>query len=98
MHSLQLLRKPTGPVTPELSFDMFYSLLIKIVIFKKNPTDCNTNSFWIVRVHDGLKTSPANAYCLLGLLGTIDFSKIVDIDKFLVKNSKKNSAFLIINE
>ena len=33
--SLELLRKPTGPVTPELSFDIFCSLLIKIGIFQK---------------------------------------------------------------
>ena len=74
---------------------MFCSLLINIGIFSKKPTDCNTNSFWIVTVQDGLKTSPDNAYYLLG---TIDFSNIVDIDNLLVENLKKNSAFLIINE
>ena len=52
--------------------------------FKKRPTDCNPNSFWIVTVQDWPKTSSANVYCPLG---TIDFSNIVD--NLLVENSKK---------
>ena len=73
-----LLRKPVGPITPELSFDMFCSLLLKKVFFQKNrQNDCNPNSLWIVTVKDWPKISPANAYCPLG---TIDFSNFVDID------------------
>ena len=73
---------------------MFGSLIIKIRIFsKKTRLIAIRTLFWIVTVHDGLKTNPANAYCLLG---TIDFSNIVDIDNLLVE--KKNSAILIINE
>ena len=88
---MELLRKPIGPITPELSFDMFCSLLLKKVHFsKKRPTDCNPNSFRIVTVQDWPKISPANAYCPLG---TIDFSNIVDIDNLLVENSKKYLHF-----
>ena len=72
---------------------MVRSLLLKIGIFskkkdffKKRPTDCNPNSFWIVTAQGWLKTSPANAY---SPLGTIDFANIVDIDNLLVENSKK---------
>ena len=84
---MALFEKLIGPNTPELSFDMFFSLLLKKGIFsKKRPTDCNPNSFWIVAVQEWPKTSAANTYCPLG---TIDFSNIVDIDNLLVKNSKK---------
>ena len=81
-----MLRKPIGPVTPVLSFDMFCSLLLKGLYSKKRPTDCSPNSFWIVTVHDRPENSPANAYCPLG---TIDFSNIVEIDNLLDENSKK---------
>ena len=76
---------------------MFCSLLIKKGPFlkKKRPTGYNPNYFWVVTVQDWPKTSPANAY---RPLVTIDFSNVVDIDNLLVVNSKKNSAFLIINE
>ena len=72
-------------MSPELSFDMFLSLLY--VLVKKRPTDCNPNSFWTVTVQGWPKTSPANTYCPLG---TIDLLNIVDIDSLLVENSKKN--------
>ena len=85
---MELLRKPIGPITPELSFDMFCSLLLKKGLSKKGPTDCNPNSFWIVTVQDWPKTSPANANCPLE---TIDFSNIVDIDNLSVEISKEKN-------
>ena len=91
--SLELHRKPIRPITPELSCDIFCSLLLKRGLFfflKKRPTDCNPNSFSIVTVQDWTKTRPANAYCPLV---TIDFSNIVDIDNLLVENSKKICIF-----
>ena len=85
-------REPIGPITLELSFDIFCSLLLKKKVFfqKKRPTDCNPNSFSIVPVQDWPKTRPASAYCPLE---TIDFSNIVDIDNLLVENSKKICIF-----
>ena len=50
---------------------------------------------WIVTIKDGSKTRPANAY---RPLGTLNFLYAILIDNLLVKNSKVNSAFLIINE
>ena len=63
--------------------------------FKKRPTDYNPNYFWIVTVQDWSKTSPANAVCPFR---TPNFSNVIDIDILLVKKSKINAAFLIINE
>ena len=61
-------------------------IIIKGLFLKRNnATDCNPNSFWIVTVKYWPKISPANAFCLLG---TIDFSNIVDIDNLQVENSK----------
>ena len=80
---------------------MFCSFLFKKDVFflkKKRPTDCNPTSFWIVTVQDWPRTSPANALCPLGPLGTIDFSNVVDIDNLFVENSKINSAFLKTNQ
>ena len=75
---------------------MFYSLINikKINFFEKRPTDYNPNSFWTVTVQDWSKTSPPNAY---RPLGSLNFSNVIDIDNFLVINSKINSAILIIN-
>ena len=88
---MELLRKPTGPITPEFSFDIFCSFLLKKDLFlEKRSTDCNPNSFWILTVQDRPKTSPANAYCPSGI---IDFSNIVYIDNLLVENSKKICIF-----
>ena len=93
---MHLFGKPIGSITPELSFDMLCSLLLKKSLFSiKRQTECNPNPFWIVTVQDFPKTSPANGYCAIG---TIDFSNIVDIANLLVENSIKISAFLIINE
>ena len=63
--------------------------------FYKKPTDNYPFYFWIVMVQDWYRTSPANADCLLGIF---NIWKVFDIDILLVKNSKINAAFLIINE
>ena len=63
--------------------------------FYKKPTDDNPNYFWIVTVQDWYTTSPANADYPLGLF---NFWSVIDIDILLVKKSKKNAAYLIINE
>ena len=60
----------------------------------KRPTDNNPNHFWIVSIQDWSKTTPANVVCQLRKL---NFSSIIDIDILLVKKSKINAAFLIIN-
>ena len=62
---------------------------------KKRQADYNPNHFWIIPVQDWSKISPANAVCPLG---TLNYSNVLDIDILLVKNSKKDAAFLIINE
>ena len=65
------------------------------IFFYKKPTDNKSNYFWIVTVQDWYKISPANADCSLGIF---NFWNVIDIDFFLVKISKINAAFLIINE
>ena len=49
----------------------------------------------IVFYCNGPRVSPANAYCPLG---TLNFSNVKYTDNLLVKNTKLNSAFLIISE
>ena len=63
--------------------------------FQKRPTVYNPNYFWIIPVQDWSKTSPANAVCSLREL---NYSNVIDIDFLLVKKSKIDAAFLIINE
>ena len=58
-------------------------------------TDWLKSNFWIVTVQDWSKTSPACALCPFR---TPFFSKVIDIDILLAKQSKINAAFLIINE
>ena len=74
-----------------------YLINIKKVefFFNRKPTDDNPTCFWIVTVQDLYRTSPVYADCLLGIF---NFWYIIDIDIFLVKKSKINAAFLIINE
>ena len=67
---------------------------IKFCLIKK-PTDDNPNYLWIVTVQDWYRTSPANAECPLGIFY---FWIIIDIDILLLKKSKINASFLIINE
>ena len=67
----------------------------KIVFFNKKPTDDSPNYFWIVIVQDWYRTSPASVDFPLGVF---NFWNVIDIDILLVKKSKRNSAFLIINE
>ena len=55
----------------------------------------NPNFLRILTVQFGYKTSPANNYCPLGIF---NYSNVIDIDILLVKKSKINAAFLIINE
>ena len=55
----------------------------------------NPNYFWIVTIQDWYKTSPANNDCPLR---KFNLSNVIDIDILLVKKSKTNAAFLIINE
>ena len=95
---MELFRNLTGPIITELWFEMFCYLINveKIdILNKKRPTDSNPNYFWIIPAHDWSKTSPANAVCLLG---TLKNSNVLDIDISLVKNSKIDAAFLIINK
>ena len=61
----------------------------------KKPTEENPKCFWILTVQDWYRTSPANVDCPLGLFNLWNFN---DIDILLVKKSKINAAFLIINE
>ena len=77
---------------------MFCSLFnIKKINFflKKRPTNYNPNSFWIATIQDRSKISSANA---IRPFGSFNFSNAIDIDNMLVKNSKINATFLIINE
>ena len=75
---------------------MYWSLInIKRSIFKKTASGYNPNYFWIVTVQDGSKTSPANA---VRSLKTLNFSNLLDKEKFLDEKSKLNAAFLIIKE
>ena len=67
----------------------------KIDFFEKKPTDYHFYYFWIIPVQDWFKTSPANVVCLLG---TLNYSSVPDTGVLLVKNSKIDAAFLIINE
>ena len=73
-----------------------YLIIIKKSNFlNKKPTDDNPSYFWIVTVQDWYRTFPANADCPLGIF---NFWNVIDIDILLVKKSKINAAFLIINE
>ena len=74
-----------------------YLIIIKKdqIFFYKKPTDDNPNYFWTVTVQDWYKTSPANVDCPLGILG---FWNVIDRDILLVRESKINPSFLIINE
>ena len=76
---------------------MFRYLIItkKIEFFYKKPTDDNPNYLWVVTVQDWHRTSPANAVFPSGIF---NFCNVIDIDILLVKKSKINAAFLIINE
>ena len=67
----------------------------KIEFFYKKPSDDNPSYFWIVTVQGWYRTSPANADCPSGIF---IFWNVIDIDYLLVKKSKINAAFLIINE
>ena len=49
----------------------------------------------IVKVQDWYRTSPANVDCRLGIF---KFWNVIDLDILIVKKSKVNAAFLIINE
>ena len=53
------------------------------------------NIFWVVTVQDWYKTSPANTNFPYGIF---NFSNVIDTDILLVKKSKINASFLIINE
>ena len=74
-----------------------YSINIKKIelFFLKKPTDDNPIYFWIVMVQGWYRNSPANADCPLG---KFNLWNVIDIDILLVKKSKINAAFLIINE
>ena len=77
---------------------MFCYLIVveEIEFFKrKRPTVYNPNYFSIMPVQDWSKTSPANAVCSLR---TLNYSNAINFDFLLVKKSKKDAAFLIINE
>ena len=62
--------------------------------FKKRQTEYNPNYFRNLPVQNVTKISPANVACLLG---TLNFLNVPDIYILLVKNSKIDAAFLIIN-
>ena len=56
------------------------------------------SGFWFKKIcylKIGQKNSPANNVCLLG---TLNYSNVLDIDILLVENSKIDAAFLIINK
>ena len=76
---------------------MFYYLINikKIEFFFIKNRLMTIRFFWIVTVQDWHKTSPANADCPLGIF---NFWNVIDIDILLVKKSKINAAFSIINE
>ena len=76
---------------------LFFSLYKKrsIFFFKKGKTDYNPNAFWVVTVQDWSKTNPVK---VIRPLGTFNFSNVIDIDNLLIKKSKINVAFLMINE
>ena len=56
------------------------------------PSDYNPSYFWIVIVQDRSIISFANA------VRPLIFSKVIDLDKLLVKRSKRKAAFSIIIE
>ena len=65
-------------------------------IHKRKKTDClQSELFWIIPVQDWSKTDPANA---VFSLRTLNCSNVIHIDFLLVKKSKIDAAFLIINE
>ena len=76
---------------------LFFSLYKKRSIFflKKGTTDYNPNAFWIDTVQDWSKTNPVK---VIRPLRTFNFSNVIDIDNLLIKKSKINVAFLMINE
>ena len=57
----------------------------KIDFFYRKTTDDNPNYFWIVRVQDWYRTSPANADWPLRIF---NFLNVIDIDILFVKKSK----------
>ena len=63
--------------------------------FIKNRLTTIRIIFWIVTVQDWYRTGPAKAACPLGIF---NIWNLIDIDILLVKKSKINAAFLIINE
>ena len=65
------------------------------LFFIKNRLTTIRIIFWIVTVQDWYTTSPANEELPLEIH---NFWNVKDIDILLVKKSKINSAFLIINE
>ena len=79
-------------------FEIFCYLIIveEIEFFLIKKTDClQSELFWIIPVQDWSKTDPANA---VFSLRTLNCSNVIHIDFLLVKKSKIDAAFLIINE
>ena len=78
-----------------MSFDLneLFSFIINVekseFFLKKTPTDYIAICFRIVTVQDWSKISLADAVCPLG---TLNFSRFIDIDNLLVKKSKINAA------